>query len=152
MYLEDFVKKINSKIIMYVDMDGVIADYEVGVAKNYDKKRPLYTSLEKLETISKKYKIEMHILSVTRYKNGIKEKNDWLDRYAGFFKKENRHILCRELNDMKNAKTLKLEFLSKLVMNEDYKYIIIDDDPAILREIMEMKKDFILLKDTCLVD
>ena len=38
MYLEDFVKKINSKIIMYVDMDGVIADYEVGVAKNYDKK------------------------------------------------------------------------------------------------------------------
>ena len=152
MYLEDFVKKINSKIIMYVDMDGVIADYEVGVAKNFDRKRPLYTSLEKLEILSKKYEIEMHILSVARFKNGIKEKNDWLDRYASFFENDNRHILSRELNDMKNAKTLKLEFLSKLVMNKDYKYIIIDDDPAILREIMEMKKDFILLKDTCLVD
>ena len=32
-------------INMFVDMDGVIADYDVGFPSGYDKKRPLYGGL-----------------------------------------------------------------------------------------------------------
>ena len=111
-------------------MDGVIADYDVGIASNYDKKRPLYSNLSKLEQISKMPNVELHILSVTRMSNGIGQKNQWLDEFAPFFKKENRNILSRD----------------------DTQIIFIDDDPAILRKIKENFTDILLLKDTTLVD
>ena len=38
MYIKEFMKKYEAeKVKMYVDMDGVIADYNVGEACNYDK-------------------------------------------------------------------------------------------------------------------
>ena len=40
------------KIRLYVDMDGVIADYVVGEAKDYDKKRALKTTIKQLEELS----------------------------------------------------------------------------------------------------
>ena len=41
MYLKEFLDKYkDKKIKLYVDMDGVIADYDVGVARDYNKKRP----------------------------------------------------------------------------------------------------------------
>ena len=49
MYLREFLKQFkDKKIIIYVDMDGVIADYEVGRPMDFDKKRPLYSSISKL--------------------------------------------------------------------------------------------------------
>ena len=50
MFFIDEIKRYGDKRIrLYVDMDGVIADYNVGVPKDYDKKRPLYSSISKLE-------------------------------------------------------------------------------------------------------
>ena len=52
MYLKEYLNKFDSKKVkMFVDMDGVIADYEVGVAANFDKKRPLKSTISKLEKI-----------------------------------------------------------------------------------------------------
>ena len=52
MYLKNYLENFNNKKIkLYVDMDGVIADYEVGVAAHFDKKRPLVSSISKLEEI-----------------------------------------------------------------------------------------------------
>ena len=46
MYLKEFLKqKKDKKIKLFVDMDGVIADYDFGVVYDYDKKRPLYDSM-----------------------------------------------------------------------------------------------------------
>ena len=62
MFLENFLNKYNNKNIkLFVDMDGVIADYDVGKASKYDQKRPLLTSISKLEKISKKDNIELYI-------------------------------------------------------------------------------------------
>ena len=62
--LKELIKKYdNKKIELYIDMDGVIADYNVGEASNYDKKRPLYTSINKLKEISSMTNVTMHILS-----------------------------------------------------------------------------------------
>ena len=152
MYLKDFLKKYeNCKIKMFVDMDGVIADYNVGEAKNYDIKRPLYTSISKLEEISKMENIELFILSISRMNEGIEQKNIWLDKYAPFFKKENRIIISREANDFIPSKILKANFLKNLERNMS-KIILIDDDPAIIHEIRDTSGDIILLKDTVLVD
>lgn len=153
MIIYDEIKKYeNQPIRIYVDMDGVVADYEVGVAADYDKKRPLISNISKLEKISKMPNVELYILSVTRMSRGTQEKNDWLDQFAPFFKKENRNILSREENNFeKSALQLKYEFISSL-KRDDSQIIFIDDDPAILRKIADVFDDIVLLKDTTLVD
>ena len=91
MYLKDYLKQFgNRKIKLFVDMDGVIADYIFGSAQDYDKKRPLYDSIIKLEEVSKMPNVELFIFSATRYSSGFDQKHWWLDTYAPFFKRENR--------------------------------------------------------------
>ena len=60
MYLENFLEQYNDKKVkMFVDMDGVIADFNFGEACDYDKKRPLFSSINKLEDISKKENVDL---------------------------------------------------------------------------------------------
>lgn len=152
MYLEDYLKKYNEKKVkMFVDMDGVIVDYDVGVAHSYDKKRPLYSSIEKLEKISKEDNIELFILSVTRMNEGYDEKQNWLDKYAPFFKRENRIIISREKHDFEGSATLKANYM-KSVERDGSVIVVIDDDPRIIKAIRELNEDVVLLKDTVLVD
>ena len=50
MYLKEIIESFgDKKIKIYIDMDGVVADYDVGKSGNFDKKRPLYTSIDKLK-------------------------------------------------------------------------------------------------------
>ena len=152
MYLKEFLEQFKeSNVRLFVDMDGVIADYDVGKAKDYDKKRPLLTSISKLDEISKMKNIELFILSVTRMNEGINQKNNWLDEYAPFFKKENRIIISREANNFVTSAELKENYICSL-KRDDGIIIIIDDDPTILKDISKKNTDVILLKDTVLVD
>ena len=152
MYLREYIDSFKGeKIKMYVDMDGVIADYNVGEPRNYDKKRPLFTSINKLEEISKISNVELFILSVTRMTIGIEEKNIWLDKYAPFFKKENRVIISREANNFEESKNLKSTYLKNLQRNGEI-IIVIDDDPSVIKQIADDNKDVKILKDTALID
>ena len=152
MYLENYLKQYNGKKVkIFVDMDGVIADYDVGIAYSYDKKRPLYSSIDKLEKISKEDNIELFILSVTRMNVGYDEKQNWLDRYAPFFKKENRVIISREKHGFEETATLKANYIKNLERDGSV-IVVIDDDPRIIKEIRELNEDVVLLKDTALVD
>jgi len=150
-----FINKLkeygNKRIRLFVDMDGVIADYDVGVARDYDKKRPLYSNIEKLEEISKLDNIEIYILSITRETVGRDEKHEWLDKYVPFVKRENRIIISREENNYTASKILKNKYIKRL-KRDDSLIILIDDDPQILRKVMDNNKDVILFKDTVLVD
>lgn len=152
MYILEFLKQYEDKNIkIFVDMDGVIADYIFGSAKDYDKKRPLRDSIYKLEKVSKLPNVEMFIFSATRMNSGIKEKNDWLDINAPFFKKENRIILSREANNMEKSAVLKASYLKK-VKRDGSILILIDDDPLVLKTVHVENDDVVLLKDTVLVD
>ncbi len=152
MYLKDYLDKYkDKKIKLFVDMDGVIVDYIVGDVEDYDKKRPLYDSIKKLEEISKMPNIELFIFSSTRYSKGYEQKQWWLDQYAPFFKKENRVIISREDNDMESSASLKANYLKNFKRDESI-IIVIDDDPRNLKEIHKLNEDIILLKDTVLVD
>ena len=152
MYFEDYLKKYgDKKIKLFIDMDGVIADYNYGEPKNYDKKRPLFDSIKKLEIISKMPNVELFIFSATRYNEGIEQKHWWLDTYAPFFKKENRIILSREANNMTKSAILKTNFLRDYE-RDDSILIVIEDDPQNMDAIREQSEDIVLLKDTVLVD
>ena len=152
MYLKEYLKKFeNQKIKIYVDMDGVIADYEVGAPHDFDKKRPLISNISKLEDISKMDNVELFILSITRMDQGYEEKNVWLDQHAPFFKKENRVIISRESNNFISSPDLKSSFLKNLERDGSV-IVVIDDDPLVLHKMKETSKDAVLLKDTALVD
>ena len=152
MYLKEYLKKFeNHRIKLFVDMDGVIADYDVGAPHDYEHKRPLYDSIKKLEEISHMENIELFILSVTRKTEGILQKQNWLDQYAPIFKKDYRIILSREANDMLDSATLKTNFL-KDYQREECIIALIDDDPRVLEKVQQYCKDVVLMKDTVLVD
>ena len=152
MYLENFLEQYkDKKVKMFVDMDGVIADFDFGNNGDYDKKRPLYSSIEKLERISKKDNIDLYIFSATRMNKGYDEKQYWLDKYAPFFKKENRVIISREKHDFVETATLKANYM-KNVERDGSILVVIDDDPKNLRAIRQSNEDVVLLKDTALVD
>ena len=152
MYLKEYIKKYdNKKIKIFVDMDGTIVDYVVGNSTDFANRRPLISSIAKLEEISKIENVEVYILSVTRGDKGLGEKQEWLDKFAPFFKKENRVIISRESNNMLSASELKCNYLAS-IDRDDSVIIIIDDDPIDLREIGDTNKDVVRLKDTALVD
>ena len=152
MYLKEYLNKYkDKKIKIFVDMDGVIADYIFGSAQDYDQKRPLYDSIKKLEKISKMSNVEMFIFSATRYSEGLEQKHGWLDKYAPFFKKENRILISREANGMTETAILKAEYM-KNIERDGSVMIVIDDDPRNLKEIRKQNEDVLLLKDTALID
>ena len=153
MYIKEFLEEYNDKKIrLFVDMDGVIVDYKVGEPHEFDKKRPLYDSIAKLEEISKMCNVELHILSVTRMDVGFDQKNRWLDKFAPFFEKENRTIISRQANGFEKTTKLKANYVKNLERTDDSVIIIIDDDPSVLKELKKTSKDVVLLKDTALVD
>ena len=152
MYIKEYMKQYkDKKVKLFVDMDGVIVDYDFGKPRDYDIKRPLYDSINKLKEISKMKNVELYIFSVTRKTEGFAQKQLWLDKYAPFFKKENRIIISREDNDMTESATLKANYL-KEYKRDGSQIIVIDDDPKNLKAINRVNDDVILLKDTVLVD
>ncbi len=152
MYLKEYLEQFgDKKIKLFVDMDGVVADYIFGSAQDYDKKRPLYDNIDKLEIVSEMPNVEMFIFSATRYSSGFAQKHWWLDTYAPFFKKENRIIISREDNEMRDSSILKAEYLANYERDGSI-LILIDDDPKNLKDVRKMNEDIILLKDTVLVD
>ena len=152
MYITDYIKRFKDKRIkIYVDMDGVIVDFDVGNPSEYDKKRPLLSNIAVLREISKKENIEMFILSITRMTIGREEKNRWLDKYVEFIKPENRYIISREENNFIPSKILKSRFMKKIVRDGSV-IILIDDDLAVLDKVMKTNEDIYLLKDTALVE
>lgn len=152
MYIIDYLKQYeDKKVKLFVDMDGVIADYIFGNAKEYDKKRPLFEHISKLEEVSKLPFVELFIFSATRYSEGFDQKHNWLDEYAPFFKKDNRIIISREDNNFEKSAILKANYL-KEYPRDDSVLIVIDDDPRNLNAIHELSGDVVLLKDTSLDD
>lgn len=152
MYLKEYLEQFKDrKIKLFIDMDGVIVDYEFGKAYDYDKKRPLYDSIKKIEEISRLNNIELFIFSATRKSEGYEQKHSWLNTYAPFFKKENRIIISREANNFRESAILKAEYLKNYKRDESL-LIVIDDDPRNLKEINKLNEDVILLKDTALID
>ena len=121
----------NKKTRIYVDMDGVIASYDIGKPYDFENKRPLTTNIKTLSKINNLENTELFILSICKKDSQIKEKNNWLDKYAPFFQKDNRIIISKESNPNLSSKELKLNYLKSL--KTDNQIILIDDDNEIIK-------------------
>ena len=152
MHFYNLIKRLtkDKKAIIYVDMDGVIASYNVDKPGNFALKRPLTTNIQTLSKLCKLKNIELHILSVCRFNNEIDDKNGWLDKYASFFEKDKRHIISKEKYPNYASKELKLNYLKSL--KTDKQIILIDDDNEILNTIYKELKNIILYQDSELID
>ena len=142
----------NKNVDLYVDMDGVIAEY--GINKNnpydYKNKRPLNQNIKTLEEVSKIDGINLYVLSVCREDYQVNDKNEWLDKNAPFFKKENRIIISRSSKDWMDSKSIKLDFL--MGVKSENQVAVLDDDNGVLRAIKEKIDTIIVMQDSELID
>ena len=152
MHFYNLIKDLaqNDKIILYVDMDGVIASYDVGKPLDFLNKRPLFENINKLKQIDDLPNVELHILSICRKDYQINEKNTWLDKYAPFLKKENRTIISKENLIGLTSAEAKTNFLKNLNKNE--KIVLIDDDNSVLKQVLKNIDDIIVFQDSELID
>ena len=144
MHFIDLIKKISidEEVILFVDMDGVIASYDVGRPYDFKNKRPLKNNINIFREIAKLDRVSLHILSVCRENYQIEEKNEWLDINAPFFEKENRVILSKEDSIYKISSELKLNYLKNY--KTDKKIVFIDDDNSVLSVVNKELKNIIL--------
>lgn len=159
--LKDFVndKKIDS-LAIFVDMDGVIADYRFGEGDNirnnvkgtYLKKRPIYTTINNLKKINDEEKFNIYILSSCFFKEQADEKNKWLDKYVNFIKKENR-IFTYNAN-FESRKDAKIQVIKEKLESKEYEYaVLIDDTHDILfKGIKELGDKFLPFHVSTLID
>ncbi len=153
MYFFNLIKEMcqEKEIMLFVDMDGVIASY--GIGKNpydYRNKRPLTQNIANIKEVSLLENVEVFVLSVCREDSQINDKNAWLDEHAPFFKKDNRIIISRASKDWATAKEIKVEFLKNIKTNKQV--VLVDDDNDILKYINQNLKNITVLQDSELVD
>ena len=138
------------KLLIFVDMDGVIASYDIGKPYDFDKKRPLITNINTLKRLNSLENCKLYILSICKKDYQIKEKNDWLDLNAPFFKKERRIIISKENSSITESGILKANYLNNL--NTKNQIILVDDDNKVLKIVKEKVKNIILFQDSELID
>ena len=159
MYFEKYLEKFNNKKIdIYIDMDGVIADYDaLGFLKAKEKdnvyldKRPILTVIEILKNISNNKNIKLNILSCTTRVNQKEGKYIWLNKYMNFVAKENINIIAREEKNYLKASIVKKEFLKENI-DKNKINIMIDDSHEVISEIIKLDLGIIPLHITSILD
>ena len=152
MHFYNLIKEISEKndILLYVDMDGVIASYDAGKPLDYENKRPLRENIRKIKKVSEIPNVELFILSICMNNKQIQEKNNWLDKYADFFKYENRVIISKEKYVGISSPEIKTNYLKNLKSNKQM--ILLDDDNRILKNVLKNADNVIALQDSELID
>ena len=152
MHFFNLIKKISEEkdIMLFVDMDGVIVNYDVGKPSDFLEKRPLKENIEKIREIVKIPNVELHILSICKKDCQIEEKEQWLDKFAPFFDKKNRQIISKEKLGDTSSKEVKTNYLKNLGTKKQV--ILLDDDNAILKFVLENVEDIIVFQDSELID
>ena len=152
MHFYNLIKELSNqnKLLLFVDMDCVIASYDVGKPLDFLSKRPLTENIKKIKEVSELENVELHILSICRKDFQIDEKNTWLDKYAPFFKKENRIIISKETITGIPSPKLKANYLNGIKINKQI--ILLDDDNSVLKEVMNSVPNIIVFQDSELID
>lgn len=152
MYFYNLIKELSKEeLIIFVDMDGVITDYDFGSIIDFKNKRPISTNIKTLRKISELKNVTLYILSICRKNKEIDDKNNWLDKHAPYFKKEHRLIISKEQHINQNSKELKCAYLKKY-KDKNKKVIVIDDDNEILKYLKDNIEDIMLFQDSSIID
>ena len=158
-YFKEYLKQFNDKQInIFIDMDGVVADYDaLNFKQNKDNedvylhKRPINSSISVLREISEMENVTLNILSCTKKNNQKEGKIIWLSKYMDFIKKENINLISREEKESMKACMIKAEFLKKH-FDKDKINISIDDSHDVIREVQNLNLGIIPLHITSILD
>lgn len=139
----------DSNTFISFDMDGVLAEYKLDYTNRHSKNesgfyrecRPLQYVIDVAKQLDECQNVTVGVLSQCSHDVHAKEKIEWLERYAPFFKKENIKILTyANLNlEVDDKEKLKCEYLKSL--KGDYDYVFhVDDDVRILKQSKKYKE------------
>ncbi len=152
-----FVKRIKElanrgKLTLFVDMDGVIADYQLLEPLDFEKKRPIVTNIKTLEKISHLPKVKICILSICLTKEQRTHKIKWLQQNAPFLSQDNFFIIVKETHPGKSSKELKKDFIQSFEKQNDEQIVVIDDDNEILSYLSKQVPGVLLFQDSSMID
>lgn len=158
-YFQNYLKQFGDKEInIYVDMDGVVADYDMlsyetnkSNSDVYLNKRPIKTIINVLEELSHIENVNIYILSVARLRNQIDGKLKWLKENMSFITPDHINIIPRDENDFKHAPTLKRDFLKNNIDINSIN-IMIDDSHQVLDVLYSSGINVIPLHITSIID
>ena len=135
-------------IDIYFDMDGVLAEYDIGNF-DYNTIRPLQSIIKKFEDLAKK-NVNIKILTVCNEDKIIDEKIIWLNKYLPFFDVKNAIFLSREGIKI-SSEELKSNYL-KSNCNDKKITILIDDDIRIIKCVLKNNENVKVFHISSLID
>ena len=150
-FYEEIEKNKDKNISIYCDMDGVLAEYDIGNF-DYETIRPLKSTIKKIENLYKEKNINIYILSICKTDSIVSDKLIWFKKYMSFLKDENIILLSKE--DKKyngvSSKEIKSNYLKEHAKNDVN--IVIDDDNDVIKYIRKNNENVIVFQDSSLVD
>ena len=158
-YFKDYLNNYEGKQInIFIDMDGVVADYDALTFK-YEKdkddaylnKRPIFSTINVLKEVSLMDNVTLNILSCTKKDSQKEGKIIWLSKYMDFIEKENINLISREEKNFLKACLIKSEFLQSHY-DKDKINIVIDDSHDVIKEIANLDLGVIPLHITSILD
>ena len=152
MHFYNIIKELSDKteVMLFFDMDGVISSYDAGKKLDFANKRPLTENINKIKKISTLDNVTLYILSICKKNFQIEEKNNWLDKNAPFFDKSNRIIISKEQHPNIDSPTLKSDFLKNL--NTNSQIVLVDDDNAVIKKVLDVTDNVMVFQDSELID
>lgn len=142
----DTINKYKDKAInLYVDMDGVIAEYDIGNF-DYSTIRPLKSNIKRINELINK-NINVKILTICKSNLIINEKKDWIKKNMPFFDINNVIFISKEdeINYNFSSKELKSNYLQDNINNNQVN-IVVDDDNEIIKYIVKNNPEVIVFQ------
>lgn len=139
MKILDYINENSDKTIdIYFDMDGVLAEYDIGTF-DYEFIRPMNTSINFVKGLLDYKNINIYVLSVCKTDNIVNQKIEWFKKYMDFLNKDNIILLSKENKDI-NSDEYKSNYLKENI-NKSHLNIVVDDDIRIIKSIKENNKE-----------
>ena len=151
-FFETIERYKDKNITIYCDMDGVLAEYDIGNF-DYTTIRPLMSNINKIENLIKQDNINIKILSICKANNIIEEKKVWFNKYMPFLKEEDMILISKELSEYSNcsSKEIKSNYLKENIKKDEIN-IVIDDDNEIVKYIIKNNANIIVFQVSSLID
>ncbi len=137
----------NGEVHIYLDIDGVLANYDVGNVVDFKEKRILHNNVDSVKFLSTIPNVELYILSVCKDDMEKLSKNSFLDMNANFIMNDHRIFLNK---DDKSVMEIKSDYLKGL--NRSNKIVYLDSDNSVLEYVKYNNNDIEVLHASELVD
>ena len=135
MKLFDYIEENNSSnISIYCDLDGVLAEYDIGNF-DYETIRPINTTINNIQKLYSKNNVNIYILSICKNNKVVDDKIIWLKKYMPFLNNENIVLISKEKEKGIESDELKSNYLIENAKSDIN--IVIDDDIRIIKKLKE---------------